>query len=393
MVQEKKLQEIMQEAVDTNQVAGVNLLVYKDGQELFYGEAGFADREEKKPLTRDTIFRLYSQSKPVTAACAMTLVEQGKLDLCQALGEFWNEYWNVMVGEPGVPLRKATSVVSVQDLMRMTSGIAYPDDQTPAGIASAKVFDEACARLHGENGMTTKEFGEKMAKNPVSYNPGDKWQYGASADILGALIEKVSGMRFGEYLKQTITGPLGMEDTDFWVPEPKRHRLAKTYETTWGEGGATGMRLYTGDNLAINNYMDRQPAFESGGAGLASTLDDYMKFAQMLLNGGTYDGVQVLKPRTVEYLTSGELISRQQEYFNNWGGLNGYSYGNLMRVCKHPEMAGLIASQGEYGWDGWLGMYFANLPQENMTILMGTQKKDSGTFALTRKLRNVLLCE
>lgn len=392
-MQEKRLQELMQEAVDTNQVAGVNLLVYKDGQEIFYGEAGYADREEKKPLTRDTIFRLYSQSKPVTATCAMTLVEQGKLDLYQALGEFWGEYWNAMVGEPGKPLCKASSVVTVHDLMRMTSGISYPDDQTPAGIASAKVFDEACARLHGDNGMTTAEFGEKMAKNPLSYNPGDKWCYGASADVLGALIEKVAGMRFGDYLKQTITGPLGMEDTDFYVPASKQSRLAKTYETVWGENGKTDMRLYTGDNLAINNYMDKRPNFESGGAGLASTLDDYMKFAQMLLNNGTYQGTQILKPKTVAYLTSGSLIPRQQACFENWVGLNGFSYGNLMRVCKNPDMAGMLTSLGEYGWDGWLGMYFANLPKENMTILMGTQKKDSGTFGLTRKLRNVLLSE
>lgn len=392
MVNEKKLHEIMKEAIDRSEVAGVNLLVYKDGQEIFYGEEGYADREAKKPLTRDTIFRLYSQSKPVTAACAMALMEQGKLDLYQGLGEFFPDFWNVMVGEPGRPAYKATSMVSVHDLLRMTSGISYPDDQTPAGIASARVFDEAIARLHTDNGMSTIEFAEKMAKNPLNYNPGEKWQYGASADILGAVIEKVSGKRFGTFLKETILEPLGMTETGFFVPEEKRSRLAKTYETYW-ENGKVDMRLYDGDNLAINNFMDRDPAFESGGAGLASTLDDYMKFAQMLLNKGSYNGKQILKPRTVEYMTGGKLLPRQQECFDNWNGLNGFSYGNLMRVCKYPDMAGMLVGDGEYGWDGWLGMYFANLPKENMTILMGTQKKDSGTFPLTRKLRNVLLSE
>lgn len=391
-INEKQLHEIMQDAIDNSQVAGVNLLVYKDGQEIFYGEEGYADREEKKPIKRDTIFRLYSQSKPVTAACAMTLMEQGKLDLFQGLGEFFPNFWNAMVGEPGKPVSRATSMVTVHDLLRMTSGISYPDDQTPAGIASARVFDEAIAGLHTDHGMTTLEFAEKMSKNPLSFNPGDKWQYGASADVLGAVIEKVSGMRFGDYLKKSVLEPLGMEDTGFWVPANKRDRMAKTYETYW-ENGKADMRLYDGDNLAINNYMDRDPAFESGGAGLASTLDDYMKFAQMLLNRGSSNGKQILKPKTVEFMTGGKLLPRQQAFFDNWVGLNGFSYGNLMRVCKEPSAAGMLVGQGEYGWDGWLGMYFANLPVENMTILMGTQKKDSGTMPLTRKLRNAILAE
>ena len=389
---QKKLQTLMQEAVDTCQVAGVNLLVYQDGKEIFYGEVGYADREEKKPISRDTIFRLYSQSKPVTAACAMKLMEEGKLDLYQCLGEFYPPFWDALVAEPGKALQKANGTVTVHDLLRMTSGIPYPDDQTPAGMASCKVFDEACARLHTDNGMTTQEFAEKMAKNPLAFHPGEKWAYGASADILGAVIEKASGKRFGEYLKEAILEPLGMTDTAFYVPKEKQDRLAKTYETYW-ENGKADMRLYTGDNLAINNYMDKAPAFESGGAGLASTLDDYMKFAQMLLQKGTYEGKQILKPATVEYMTGGALLDRQQACYENWVGLNGFTYSNLMRICHRPSQAGMLAREGEYGWDGWLGMYFANLPKEKITILMGTQKKDSGTFGLTRKLRNVLLSD
>ena len=139
--------------------------------------------------------------------------------------------------------------------------------------------------------------------------------------------------------------------------------------------------------------MDMPPAFESGGAGLASTLDDYMRFARMLMQGGRLDGVRILKPATVRYLSGGELMEGQQKAFEQWIGLEGFSYGNLMRVCKNPDRAGLVAAEGEYGWDGWLGLYFANYPKEKLTILMGTQKKDAGTFALTRKLRNILLSE
>lgn len=139
--------------------------------------------------------------------------------------------------------------------------------------------------------------------------------------------------------------------------------------------------------------MDLVPAFESGGAGLASTLDDYMRFSRMLMQGGTLDGVQVLKPATVKYMISGELMEHQQAAFDKWIGLEGFSYSNLMRICKCPDRAAYIAGEGEYGWDGWLGVYFANLPKENMTILMGAQKKDGGTFTLTRKLRTMVLAE
>nr|MCR4902735.1 serine hydrolase [Butyrivibrio sp.] len=135
----------------------------------------------------------------------------------------------------------------------------------------------------------------------------------------------------------------------------------------------------------------KAPAFESGGAGLLSTIDDYMNFAQMLLNGGTFRNTCILKPATVKYMVSGELSQRQQIALDDWTGLLGYSYNNLLRVCKNPSRSSYISCKDEYGWDGWLGAYFANLPNENMTILMGTQKVDGGTFALTRKLRNIVL--
>ena len=134
--------------------------------------------------------------------------------------------------------------------------------------------------------------------------------------------------------------------------------------------------------------MEKSPAFESGGAGLASTLDDYMKLAQMLILGVILKGVRVLSEKTTKYFTSPELMPVSQKVFSEWVGLDGYSYGNLMRVCKNPAQCGYLAMQDEYGWDGWLGVYFANLPNEKTTILMGMQKVDAGTFSMTRKIRN-----
>ncbi|EKQ56866.1 MAG: penicillin-binding protein, beta-lactamase class C [Clostridium sp. Maddingley MBC34-26] len=177
-----------------------------------------------------------------------------------------------------------------------------------------------------------------------------------------------------------------MKNTGFWLPEEKRNRLVKAYEDNNDE-----LKLYTGNNLGIINKMDREPAFESGGAGLVSTIDDYARFASVLMNKGNLDEVQILRPHTVNYLTSGSLSAAQQNNFDNWLTLCGHSYGNLMRVMTDCSRAGDLGSPGEYGWAGWLGCYFCNCPREELTFLFMTQKTDCGTSPLTRKLRNIIL--
>lgn len=162
-----------------------------------------------------------------------------------------------------------------------------------------------------------------------------------------------------------------MKDTGFWLPEGKRERLVKTYQDD-GEGG---LKLYAESHLGIGHQMDLDPAFESGGAGLVSTIDDYAKFTTMLMNQGSLKGVQLLKPRTVKYLTSAALTDWQQKGFDTWHTLRGHSYGNQMRIMTDSGKAGFIGSQGEYGWDGWLGAYFSNSPQESLTILFMIQKR------------------
>lgn len=387
---ERNVEEVMKRAVESNETAGVNLLVVKDGKELLYAQEGLADRETGQQIKRDGIFRLYSQTKPVTAAAAMILMERGILDLYAPVSEFLPSFgrMNVVKGEDVVPCMRP---VLVNDLLNMTSGLVYPEKETEAGRAADAVFEEACIRLHIDHPMTTRELADKLAACPLAFEPGSSWAYGASADVLGAVIEVASGKRLSEFMKEEIFEPLGMKDTAFWVPAEKQDRLVKSYESVVREDGAKELLPYTGDHLAVCNDMAAAPSYEAGGAGLASTLDDYRKFAAMLLNGGCFEGTQILTPRTVEFFRNGELLPAQQTSFQNWIGLEGYSYGNLMRVCKNSSQAGMMTREGEYGWDGWLGMYFANFPRENMTILMGTQKKDAGTFGLTRKLRNVIL--
>ena len=279
--------------------------------------------------------------------------------------------------------------VNIQDLVNMTSGLVYEGNHL-TGRQTEALFEEVIKGLdEGEGGKYgTVEIANRLGQIPLAFQPARSWCYGTSADVAGALVEVVSGMRFGDFLEKELFNPLEMVDTGFWVPEEKQSRLVKTYECNEGKPSV----LYTGNHLGIRNAMDRRPAFESGGAGLVSTIDDYSHFAQMLLNGGSYKGKQILSPAMVRFMTGHVLSAEQQEVFEREGmaWLEGFSYGNFMRVLVNPGRSTTLGSKGEYGWDGWLGCYFANAPQDQMTILMMTQKKDSGTFRMTRLLRNTI---
>ena len=190
-------------------------------------------------------------------------------------------------------------------------------------------------------------------------------------------------MRFGEFLRKEFFEPLDMVDTGFYVPESKRNRLVTAYKRT-----ENGLVPWTSTHLAVGVY-DREPAFESGGAGLVSTLEDYSHFADMLLAGGTYEGRRILSPATVACMTQSQLKDAVRR--DMWDSLDGYSYGHLMRICAEPGRIAGLACEGEYGWDGWLGTYFANFPGQQMTILSMQNTVDSGTTRVVRRMRNAVL--
>lgn len=380
-----RIRNAIGKALAKNEIPGANLVIYKNNKEVFYHEDGWASREENLSIKRDSIFRLYSMSKPVTAAAAMLLVERGEIDLYEPVSRYLEDFRGQQVDEKG-NLVPAYRELWIKDLLNMTSGLLY-GGENKAGKGTEAVFREVDEKLLTEEALGTVEIANRLGKCPLSYQPGTSWSYGTSADVLGAVIEAASGMRFGEFLEQEILGPLGMKDTAFYVPSEKRDRLVNTYAAD-GKGGFT---LYTGNNLGIIQKMDRQPAFESGGAGLVSTIDDFSKFALMLMNGGTYNGVQIMLPGTVKYLTTQTLNEEQYKGFATWETLAGHSYGNLMRIMTDTTKAGTIGSLGEYGWDGWLGCYFCNCPGDGLTFLFMTQKTDAGTMEITRKLRNIVI--
>ena len=391
MEQEKinRLQWILDDAVARGEIPGAILMVRKEGKETVYLESGYADIEAKKPVSRDSIYRLYSMSKPITATAVMILVERGLIDLADPVCRYLPGFCGQMVAAADGHVEKPWRDVTIQDLVNMTSGLVYDGNHLP-GKQTEALFAEVIQGLdEGEGGAYgTVEIANRLGQIPLAFQPARSWCYGTSADVAGALVEVVSGMRFGDFLEKEIFTPLEMVDTGFWVPEEKQSRLVKTYECNEGKPSL----LYTGNHLGIRNAMDRRPAFESGGAGLVSTIDDYSHFAQMLLNGGSYKGKQILSPAMVRFMTGHVLSAEQQEVFEREGmaWLEGFSYGNFMRVLVNPGRSTTLGSKGEYGWDGWLGCYFTNAPQDQMTILMMTQKKDSGTFRMTRLLRNTI---
>ena len=381
----KKLTDCLREAVDCREAACLNVLVWQNGKELCYAQAGLADIGTKKPIARDAVFRLYSQSKPVTAAAVMILADRGLIDLMDSVDRYLPGFRNPRVVAADGTLSPALRAPWLLELLGMTAGLCYPDAD-PAGQYAARVFEEDQELILAGGGMGTVDFCNRLGEQPLAFQPGTHWRYSTCADILGAVVEVVSGKRFGQFLREEIFDPLGMKDTGFWVPEEKRDRLVTCYRRT-----EKGLEEFRSLHLAVGCY-DREPAFESGGAGLVSTLDDYMAFARMLMNGGvTAEGRRILSEAAVRYMRTPQLSPEVRR--DMWDSLGGYNYSCLMRICDRPGAAPLMTREGEYGWDGWLGTYFCNIPDLGVTFLLGQNMTDTGTAAVTRKCRNLLAAE
>lgn len=389
-----KIQEVFDSFVKNNLVAGVNLLIYKDDKEIGYWQSGYKNIEKKNPFGRDTICRLYSMSKPITSIAAMILIEQGKLDLGSPVANYLPDFWNVTVctesGRNGKPV-KANRAILIQDLLNMTSGYtygAYWDGAVLGEHLTSDFIAELNADSLKKDGLfSTQKVAQRFSQIPLSFEPGTDYNYGFSADILGAVIEVVSGMKFSEFLKKNIFEPLGMKDTAFYVPDEKQDRLSNVYKINQ----KNELELFTSPNLGIQPFMDHAPAFESGGAGLCSTIDDYMKFAAMLCNKGELNGKRILSEKTVEYISKGRLSPVLQQKFDiKMEHFAGYSYCNLMRVAIEPGYCKAITEKGEFGWDGWLGPYVSVDLKNHLTVVMLMQKTDAGTWELTRRIKNII---
>lgn len=375
------MDKLIQDEVNSGQIRGASALVLHKDKEIYFHNYGYADKEKGMPMRRDTIIRLYSMTKPITAAAVMILAERGEIDLRDAVSRYLPAFAGQRVWNKEGTTEALQRENTLWDLLNMTSGIPYPDATHEPGRRMDAVLQGILSETATGHPVSTRECINRIAAVPLCFQPGDRWMYGFSADILGGIVEEVSGMPYGAFLQKELFDPLDMKDTGFCVPKEKRERFAQLYE--WKEESKT-LEPYEQSHLGESYGEDI--AFESGGAGLTSTIDDYSHFATMLLHKGIYKGKRILGRKTVELMAQNHLSESQRRTLN-WDSLTGYGYSCLMRVLIDQGLAGSNASVGEYGWDGWTGNYVAIDPEEEMILIYFMQRCGAGTTPLVRKLR------
>lgn len=377
---------LVENSEDPDCIVGASVCVIHKGEEVYRKEYGQADKEKNIPMKPDSIFRCYSMTKPITSVAVMTLVEKGMLQLTDAVSQYLPGFKDqkVLTEKGMVPVREE---VTIQHLLDMTAGLTYPDASFPAGQYMQDMIDEYYRKIFEEDTPTsTYDLANLIGQQPLRFQPGDGWCYSFCADVLGAVVEVVTGKTYGEYLKEAIFEPLGMSDTDFYVPEEKQDRFCQNYEFM---PETQSLEPCTWQHLGLSYMHLKKPAFESGGAGLVSTVDDYEKFVKMMLGKGTYQGVRILGRKTVECMTQNHLNEKQLPWFD-WEQLKGYGYGNLMRVMLDVGEACQLGSEGEFGWDGWLGSYVCMDPKEDLGIIYVIQKCGGNGHRDVQVIRNIV---
>ncbi len=365
LVKLERISDMLHSQVESGQVKGCSAYVLKNGRPIYRANAGMADEARGIKWENDTIVRLYSMTKPITAAAAMILLDRGQLDLFDKVSWYIPGFKNqtVLTENGSEPVRNE---ICIKNLLDMNSGLCYPDRSFPAGSVMQDLYDKIADETAQGKPTDTIGYANLIGQQPLAFQPGERWMYGTSADVLGAVIETVSGKKFGDFLRDELFEPLNMRDTDFWVPEDKLSRFAENYEEKDGE-----LVPCMWQHLGLTYLCRKPPEFQSGGAGLCSTMDDYAAFAEMLLNEGIYNGRRILSRNAVRYMTSNQLTERQLSSMD-WEQCIGYGYGNLMRIAG--DGAGISAHPSEYGWDGWLGCFFANDPRDGYTFLYFVQR-------------------
>ena len=352
------VQNTLSRFVSSGQIAGCSARIMRNDEVCFEGCFGYADIEKKVKISGDTIFPIASMSKVVTVAGIMQLYEQGLFRLWDPVSEFLPGFSKPKIArekpDGSYEITDAKGEVTMRQLFTMTSGVPYAGEDTAAArirMEKEKEYMESKQPFPG-----SVEYCNLVGQLPLAFEPGEKWMYGFSIDVLGAVIEVLSGKPLGEYLKENVFDPLDMRDTGFFVPAEKQDRIATLYH------------IRDGLKPDGRDYPDSRPAFESGGGGLFSTVRDYSRFAQMLLHGGTLDGARILGRKTIDLIATDHLTPQQQAT-HSWDTQRGYGYGLGVRVMTHPEIADINGSAGEWGWDGAFGNWFCVDPKENLTCV------------------------
>jgi len=373
--------------LDSGKIAGAVTLVYRRDELAYFSPVGLMDIERGVPMAEDTIFRIYSMSKPITSVALMMLYEHGHFQLNDPVHRWipsWRELGVFEAGnDPRFMTRPCDRPMTIRDLLSHQSGLTYGFmERTNVDAAYRK--REIGDRFERDLAATMQE----LASLPLEFSPGTAWNYSVSTDVVGHLVELISGERYDEYLRRHIFEPLGMVDTGFAVPEHQLDRFAACYE----RNRKKELRLQ--DDPQKSPYA-KEPKFLSGGGGLVSTASDYLRFCRMLLNGGELDGARLLGPKTIELMTQNHIEDGRDISSVSAGGFSettydGIGFGLGFSVVLDTSRAQLIGTPGEFAWGGAASTAFWIDPVEELIVIFMTQFMPSGTFNFRGQLKSII---
>lgn len=384
-IDRERIDAVLRGLVESGQVVGVSALVWQDGREAYFGAFGHADREAGRPMRRDTLVQIYSMTKPVTGVALMQLYEQGRFGLDDPVARYLPEFAGVRVhagtdanGQPILvaPQRPPT----IRDLLRHTAGLATTESP---GLPGERYRQAGLDRLD----ITLEEKVRRLAGVPLAYQPGTRWLYSDAVDVQARLVEVLSGLPFDRYLQRHVFGPLRMKDTGHVLRARDRARMAALYRRS-----DDGVMTRLPDEQALRSY--REDSIRQGGWGLLSTLDDYMRFARMLLEGGGLDGVRLLRPETVRLMASDALPAGLQD--RSWlpsKGQVGFGIDFAVRVAPPRDAQEASGEVGEFFWDGLANTLFWVDPANRIAAVLFAQWIPFGGVPLHKAFRDAVYAE
>lgn len=370
----ERLHSFMQQVVDKKELAGAVTILARHGKIVDYRTYGMRDLATAAPMTKDTIFRDYSMSKPVTGVAMLILYEQGKWLPTDPISKFIPEFahlkvFNGLDATGKMVLVDPIHAPTMRELMTHTAGFSYGDGDGPV--------DDLYQKLNIRHASTFKEMIDGLAETPLNYQPGTKWRYSLSMDIEGYIVEKLSGQSLPDFMRDQIFAPLGMKDAGFFVPAEKRSRFATLYEND----GHDGVKLDTSNGSGMGDFLS-PPTRPSGGGGIVSTAEDYYRFAQMLGNSGQLDGVRILAPSSVRLMDTNHLPPSLLTGEFHVGAQNfrpGFGYGYNCAVLFDPQAADLPDGKNTFFWDGAAGTWFWVDPTNDIVFVGMIQRLRGGS--------------
>jgi CubicO group peptidase (beta-lactamase class C family) len=386
-----KIGRVLQAEIDAERLPGAVVMIARRGRIAYAESFGLRDKASNAKLTNDALFRIYSMTKPMASVAAMMLMEDGRLQLTDPVSKYLPEFKNLQVsvprgnalGEQGFELVAAERQPTIQDLLRHTAGLAYGEITTNTLVKNAYQkaglwkpdFD------YNVGDLAPEEFVTRLASAPLAYQPGTVWQYSLASDLLGRVVEKASGQRLSAFLDERLFRPLKMNDTGFSVPAGKNERMAGAFDKDPATG--TPIRLIDGS----------APKGDSGGAGAYSTASDYLRFAQMLLDGGRLGDTRVLSRPTIELMIADHLGDRIRPIATPGDllmGVPGYTFGLGFMVRKEAGIAGVPGSAGEFMWAGYAGTFFWVDPKEELAVVLMTQMPGPSRAYYRREIKQLV---